>query len=224
MSSAVTAQNLKLEDILQNYFKASAFEKLQKVNTVISTGTLIQQDLMPFKTIRMRPNKYLQVFDVADITCYQAYDGTTAWLTAPYTGNPKPQIMSADRANDIKVKADFDGLLFKWKKKGHQVEPAGTDTIGGTLAYKLKVTRKDGGLEYYSIDLKSFMLVKRQFTRILQGQEVKIDVLYRDYRKVEVIPFSFTIETQIGGQTLNTIQFDSIVLNGPVDEKIFRMQ
>jgi len=224
MSSAVTAQNLKLEDILQNYFIASAFEKLQKVNTIISTRTLVQQDLMPFKTIRMRPDKYLQVFDVADITCYQVYDGTTAWLTASYTGNPKPQIMSADRANDTRVKADFDGLLFKWKKKGHQVELAGTDTIGGALAYKLKVTRKDGGIEYYSIDRKSFLLLKRQFTRILQGQEVKIDVLYRDYKNVEGNPFSFTIETQIGGQTLNTIQFDSIVLNGPVDEKIFRMQ
>jgi len=171
----------------------------------------------------MRPDKFLQVFDVADITCYQGYDGTTAWMTVPYTGNPKPQLMPDDRAKDIRVKADFDGLLFQWKTKGHLVELAGTDTVGNALAYRIKVTRKDGGIEFYSIDMNSFMLVKRQYSRLVRGNEVKIEVFYRDYKNVEGIPFAFTIENQMGGQPLNTVQFDSILLNGPVDEKVFKM-
>ncbi len=223
MPSAVHSQELTLDEVLQKYFKAAAYDKLQKVNTIISYGTLVQQDLMPIKTVRMRPDKFLQEFDVADMTAYQAYDGSNAWMTAPWTGNPKPQPMPDDRLKDIKVKADFDGLLFQWKAKGHLVELAGTDTLEHALAYKLKVTRKDGGLEFYSIDKMSSLLLKRQYTRLVRGNEVKMDILYRDYKNIEGIPFAFTVENQMGGQPLNAVQFDSIVLNRPVDEKVFKL-
>ena len=140
LTSAVRSQEINLDELLQKYFKAAAYDKLQKVNTIISYGTLVQQDLMPIKIVRMRPDKYLQEFDVADMTAYQAYDGSTAWMTAPWTGNPRPQPLPDDRLKDIKVKADFNGLLFHWKAKGEVVELAGTDTVDNTLAYKIKVT------------------------------------------------------------------------------------
>jgi len=223
MTSAVTAQELSLDQVLQNYFKASAIDKLQSVNTIISTGTLVQQDIMPLKTIRMRPDKFLQEFDVADLTAYQAFDGTSAWMTAPWTGNAKPQPMPEDRMKDIRVKADFDGLLVHSKAKGHQVELAGTDTVAGALAYKLKVTRKDGGIEFYSIDKNSFMLLKRQYSRMIRGKETRMDVLFRDYKDVQGIPFAFTMENLMEGQSMNTVQLESIVLNKTVDEKVFKM-
>jgi len=221
LPSAVSSQEINLDELLQKHFKAAASEKLQKINTIISYGMLVQQDLMPIKTVRMRPDKFLQEFDVADMTAYQAYDGTTAWMTAPWTGNPNPQPMPDDRMKDIKVKADFDGLLFHWKDKGEIVELAGSDTIGNALAFKIRVTRKDGGVEFYSIDKKSFLLVKRQYTRIVRGKEVKMDVFYRDYKNIEGIPFAFTAENQVGGEIQNSVQFDSIILNRTVDEKIF---
>lgn len=223
LPSAARSQDLKLEDILLDYYKASAFDLLQKVNSIISAGTLVQQDRMPLKTIRMRPDKFLQVFDVADITCCVAFDGTTAWMTVPYTGNPRPQLMPDDAAKDIRVKADFDGLLFQWKAKGNLVETAGMDTIGKDLAFRIKVTRKDGSVEFYSIDRNSFLLLKRQYSRIIRGKETKMEVFYRDYKNVEGIPFAFKIENHLGGQPLNTVQLDSIMLNRPVDEKVFKM-
>lgn len=223
MPSAVTAQNPTLDEILQKYFKASALDKFQKINTIISTGTLIQQDAMPIKTIRMRPDKFLQVFDVADITSYQGFDGTTAWFTAPYSGNPKPQLMPPDKAGDIKVRADFDGVLVNWKAKGYQLETAGTDTVENSLAYKLKLTRSDGGIEYYSIDQKSNLLVKRQYPRLSRGQEVRMDAVYKDYKLIQGIPFAYTIDNYMGKQAINSVQFESIELNKPVDEKEFKM-
>ena len=223
LPSAVRSQNPGLDEILQKYLKASAVDKLQKVNTIISTGTLVQQDAMPIKTIRMRPDKFLQVFDVADITCYQGYDGTTAWFTAPYSGNPKPQMMPPDRAGDIKIRADFDGPLVNWKAKGYQLETAGIDTVEKALAYKLKLTRPDAVVEYYSIDQKSFLLVKRQFVRMARGQEVRMDAFYKGYKPIQGIPFPFTVENYMSGQPFNTVQFESIELNKPVDDKDFKM-
>jgi hypothetical protein len=145
--SSVFSQEMKLDEILDKYYKAGGLDKLQKVQTITMTGTMVQQDAMPVKIIKMRPDKYLMEFDVADITAYQAYDGKTAWMTAPWTGNPKPQVMPEDRVKDLKPRTDFDGLLFNWQAKGHKAELVGNDSLIDNLAYKIKLTRNDGGIE-----------------------------------------------------------------------------
>ena len=185
------------------------------------TGTITQNDIMPVKIIRMRPDKYFMEFDVADLTAYQVYDGQTAWMTTPWTGNPKPQVMPPDRANEFKSRADFDGLLYNWQAKGLKAELAGIDTVNQELAYKIKVIRNDGGAEYYFIHRNSFQLVKRQYSRVIRDRETVIEVYPGDFRIIDGIPIAFSQETRFSGQLYNTTQFDSIVLNRPVEAKIF---
>jgi hypothetical protein len=187
------------------------------------TGTMIQQDAMPVKITRMRPDKYVMEFDIQDITAWQAFDGTTAWMTAPWTGNPKPQVMPEDRARDMKTRADFYGVLVNWKEKGHLVELVGRDTVEMAPVYKLKVTKKDGGIEYLYIDLQTFLISKRMYNRIVRGNEVAMENYYRDYREVEGIMYAYTNDTHFGGQPYNSLQIETIELNKPVEEKIFRM-
>jgi hypothetical protein len=217
------AQDLTLEGILANHYKAVGYEKLQKVNTILMTGTMIQQDAMPVKIFRMRPDKFRMEFDIQDITAYQGYDGQVAWWTAPWTGNPKPQVMPADRARDLKSRADFDGLLYNWKEKGHVVQLAGLDTIGQALAYKLKVTKNDGSTEYYSIDTSNFLVQKRIYFRTIRGQEVPMEYYYTDYRSVQGVMFAFTQDLMVGGQPYNSLQFDEIELDKPIDVQVFHM-
>jgi len=65
--------------------------------------------------------------------------------------------------------------------------------------------------------------VKRQFTRMIRGQEVIMEGYAIDFRKVEGIPFAFTQENHMGGQRYNTLQLETVELNQPVEEKIFTM-
>jgi len=220
--SGAIAQELTLEQILEKYYKAGKFDKLSKVNTIIMTGSIVQQDLMPVKIIRVRPDKYMMEFDVADMTAYQVYDGQTAWMTAPWTGNAAPQVMPAERTTDLKNRSDMDGVLVNWKEKGHALELAGKDTVNGLSVYKIKVTRKDGGIEYHFIDGSGFLLQKRLSYRKAGGKELKVENFYHDYREVEGIPFAFTLETNNAGR-VNEIQFESVEINKPVDMKIFAM-
>jgi hypothetical protein len=222
ISSGTMAQELTLDEILKKYYEAGNFEKLQKVKTIIMTGNIVQQDLMPVKIVRVRPDKYMMEFDVADLTACQVYDGQTAWMTAPWTGNAAPQVMPAERATDLKIRADMDGVLFNWKEKGHVLELAGKDTLDGRLAFKIKVTRNDGGIEFHFLDVTTFLPVKRLYYRKAGGKEVTVENYYRDYRKVNGIPFAYTVATNNAGRE-NEIQFDSIELNQPVDLKIFTM-
>ena len=217
------AQELALDEILMKYYKAMGIENLRKVNTVIMRGTMIQQDAMPVKIIKMHPDLFLMEFDIQDITAYQAYDGQTAWWTTPWTGNPKPQVMPDDRAKDLRSKADFEGLLFDWKIKGHIVELAGRDTVEKSPVYKLKITKKDGGVEFLFIDATKFIVQKRMYNRMVRGQDVTMEIYFRDYRMVQGIMFAFTQDTHFGGQPYNSLQLDTIELNKPVDAQIFRM-
>ncbi len=214
------AQELTLDQVLDHFYKAGNFEKLRQVNSLIMTGSIVQQDLMPVKIIRVRPDKYLMEFDVADMTAFQAYDGQTAWMTAPWTGNAAAQIMPPERLKDLKNRADMDGPLVNWKDKGHILELVGKDTLEGVLVYKIKTTRNDGGIEYNFIDAEGFMLRKRISFRMAGGKEVTVENYYRDYRNVDGIPFAFTVETNNAGR-VNEIQFESVELNKPIDLKIF---
>lgn len=222
LGTGLPAQELSLGDILENHYRAGNFGRLGEVKTITMTGSLVQQDIMPVKIIRMRPDKYRMEFDVADLTACQAFDGETAWMTAPWTGNPAPQVMPPDRTTDLKNRADMDGVLFNWKEKGHSLELAGTDTLNGLELYKIKVVRKDGGIEYDFIDASGFLLRKRLSYRKAGEKEVPVESYYRDYRTVGGIPFAFTVETNNGGR-VSEIQLETVELDKPVDLKIFTM-
>jgi hypothetical protein len=221
--AGIRAQDMKLDEVLDNYFKVNGFNNLQKVQTIIMKGSLVQQDIMPLKIVRMRPDKYLMEYDVADLTAYQVYDGKTAWMTTPWTGNPKPQLMQEDRAKNIRNMADFDGLLYNWQTKGHIAGLEGRDSVAGLPVYKIKFTRKDGSIEYYFIDTKSYRLQKKISYRVIRGKETEIANYFRDYRTIEGIQFPFIIDASMDGQQYSSSQFETIELNAPVDVRIFEM-
>ena len=221
--SMAWAQDPSLDFILSACYKTMGFDSLQKVNTITMAGTIIQQDAMPVKMIRMRPDRFLLEFDIQDITAYQGYDGQTAWWTTPWTGNPKPQAMPADRAAELKGRADFDGLLYNWKAKGHTVELTGRDTVEQAPVYKLKVTKKEGGVEYLFIDATKFLVLKRMYYRIVRGKEIAMEIYFRDYRAIHGILFAFTQDTHYSGQPYNSLQFETVELNKPVEASMFSM-
>ena len=215
------AQELSINQILEKYFTASGFDKLQKVNSIVMTGHISKQDYMPLKIIKVRPDKYKMEFDIQDLTAYQSYDGKIAWMTAPWTGNAKPQIMNEDAAKDIKIKSDFDGVLYNWQEKKHIAELIGKQIINNIEVYKIKLSLKEGGTEYYFINTKDFILQKKIIIRISKGKEIEVASIYSEYRDVEGIKFAFISENFMDGQPYSTIQYDTIEINTPIDETIF---
>jgi hypothetical protein len=154
LNFAILGQNP--DKILKDYYKANGFDKLLKVKTIVMTGTITRNDLMPIKITKMRPDKFRMDFELADLAAIQAYDGKIGWSTAPWTGNPKPAIMDEDALKDVKNRSDFEGLLYNYKEKGHQFKLIGKDTINKQEVTKIELIRKDGGIEYYFIDNKNF--------------------------------------------------------------------
>lgn len=222
-ASTAISQGLNLDQILENHSKAVGFDKLQSVKTIVMTGSMITNVIMPLKTIKVRPNKYRQERDVVDITGVTVFDGQIGWFTAPWSGNPKPQVAAEPQLTPLKVLSDFDGTIYNWKAKGHNAELNGTEKIGDTDAYKIKLTRADGGIEYYFIDSKSFLILKKVGYQNIRGKETEVANIYSDYRNTDGIMLAYASESIIGGQPSSSTQYDTIELNTTVDDKIFVM-
>jgi outer membrane lipoprotein-sorting protein len=220
---SANAQEQTVDQVLSKYFKSNGYDKLQKVKTIIMTGHITRQDYMPLKIIRMRPDKYRMESDEFDMTSYHVYDGKTAWMTTPWTGNSKPQVMPENAAKNFKARADFDGAIYNWKEKGHLAELIGKEKVNDLETYKIKLTMNDGVIEYYFIDTKDYLLQKKLSSKMVRGKEMEIASTFSDYREIDGIKFPFKNDNFMGGRPYSTIEYDKITLNEQVNESIFSM-
>ena len=73
-----------------------------------------------------------------------SYDGHSGWRINPFQGRKDPEKMSADEARAMADGAVIEGQLLASRHDGSRVDYLGREDFDGTLAYKLRVTQKDG--------------------------------------------------------------------------------
>src|SRR4051812_17036914 len=83
-------------------------------------------------------------YGIQGLNITQAYDGRGAWRVNPLQGRKDAEKLSADEVRAMADAASVDGPLLAAKADGSRVTYLGRDDFDGTLAYKLKVTQKDG--------------------------------------------------------------------------------
>jgi outer membrane lipoprotein-sorting protein len=167
---------------------------------------------VPFTAEFKRPNRIRMEFSMQGMTAVQAYDGDVGWSVMPFLGKTDPEEMPKEQLKDIKVQADFDGLLVNYKKKGHAVELVGEEDVDGAPAIKLKVTKANGDVVNIYLDRNTFIELKSDTKRIVQGTEIEVTTTFKDYKKIDGLLYAHTIEMGFPGNpagqviTLNTIE------------------
>jgi hypothetical protein len=132
--------------------------------------------------------------------------------------------MPDDMAKDVKDQADLDGALIGYKEEGHQLELIGLEQTEGTDAYKIKVTKKNGDVEYYYLDAEYYIPIKVEGSRDVQGRVVEYETLLSDYKDVGGLMMPHSIEAkQKGAPAGQVIAIDTIELNVPADDSLFVM-
>lgn len=224
IAAAAAAQTA--DDIVAKYVTArGGMDKIEALKTVEVAAKAQQQGVeFPAKLEWKSPESLRMEFTVQGKTIVQAYDGKTAWMIMPLTGNTDPQKMSADDTKDLQETADFvEGPIINYKKKGNAVELLGKDDVEGSPAYKLKVTLKNGDITYAYIDADSGLEVKETAKVKKQGTEVEADSYFSDFRTVDGVMFPFSIENKMNGQTTMTFTIDSLKANGNLSDAVFQM-
>jgi outer membrane lipoprotein-sorting protein len=224
---AATAGAQTLEEVLAKYYEArGGLDKLTAIQTAKITGTMTMGPGVdaPFTWYWKRPNKLRVEFTLQGQTGIQAYDGTTGWMYMPFMGKTEPEKMAEDLQSSVEDEADFEGPLINWKEKGNQVELVGKESVEGTEAYKLKVTRQSGDVDYIYLDAEVYLEIMSEGSRTIRGQKVEFETSTGDYKEVDgiLLPFSLTSRAK-GAQSGQTVTFKTVELNVPMDESMFAM-
>lgn len=224
----VRADGVDPDEVIAKYLQAiGGRDKLDAIKTVKMTGKMIMGGGMEapgvFET--KRPNKVRIEFTFQGMTMTQAYDGQGGWKIMPFTGKLDPEKMSADELKEFEDQGDLDGPLVDYKKKGHQVELVGKEEVQGSQAYKLKVTKKNGDVEFHFLESEAYLPIVVKAKKKVQGSEMELEAVYGDYKPVAGVLFPHSIEQKVGGTpgAGTTISIEKIEANVDLPDSRFVM-
>ena len=130
--------------------------------------------------------------------------------------------MSAEDLKSISDEADFDGPLVDYKAKGNRIELAGKEDLDGRPAYRLKLTSQNGEVRFYLFDASSFLLLKWEGTRKIEGKDYPWESFFTDFREVQGLKYAFKIDQDSPGTDIKqTLTAEKIEINPQIDESRF---
>ncbi len=182
-------------------------------------GVLVQ---LPFVMEQQRPRKMRLELQFQGQTAVQVYDGVHGWKLRPFLGRNDADPYSADEMHAAEQQQDLDGPLIDSAAKGTKVTLAGVDTVEGRKAYNLKLTLKNGAVRHVWVDAKTFLDVKIDGSRRLDGKLHPVATYFRDYRTVHGLKIPFLLETSVEGvKDTEKIVIDDVQLNPKLDSSRF---
>ena len=222
LAAAGNAQEMKLDDILNAYYKATGIEKMKDWTTLTEKGkTIVQGMEFPFTMTTKRPSKLRVEAEVQGNKMIQCYDDGKGWSVVPWSGSSTPQDMTPDEIKNMKEQTDIEGALYNWKEKGHQAELIGKEDMEGSSAYKIKVSKANGDVDNYFIDAENYILLKTSSKVKIQGNETESESLFTNYKDINGVLVAETITTKIKDQTVSQIMIEKVEINQAVNDSIF---
>jgi hypothetical protein len=190
--------------VAKNIEAKGGAEALRNLKSVSLKGRmLVSQGRIEFvyNAVKKRPGSVRSEFTLQGMTAVQAYDGTEGWKISPFGGRKDPEKMTPDDTKALIEDAEIDGPLVDWKEKGSTVEYLGTEDVDGTLAHKLRVSRKNGDINYVYLDPDAFLEIRITTQRTEQGAQVEVETDLGDYEKVGGVFLPFSLESGPKGST-----------------------
>jgi len=220
--------DLTLDQIIQKHVDAlGGMDKLKAITTFSATGkaTMNGGQMVAALVMQMkRPSSMRVEMTIQGKKIVQGFDGATAWMLNPLTGLDTPQKANAEDTQEMKNSADIDfSSLVDYKAKGNAVELVGMEDVDGSPAYRLKVTRKSGKVEYDYLDSKTFLSIKSVTKRKLMGTDTEIDAYPTNFKAVNGVLFPFTVDQRPGGESVLQLTIEKAEANVPIDEALFHM-
>lgn len=169
-----------------------------------------------------RPRKMRVEVKFQGETAVQVYDGKSGWKLRPFLGRHEVEPFTAEELRIASQQSELDGPLIDASSKGTRVELEGTEQVDGRDAYKLKLTTgKD--VRRVWVDKETFLDVKVDGTRRIDGKQRQVWTYLRDYKPVNGVMVPHSMETTIEGVPgSEKIVIDRVVVNPDLDDDRFK--
>ncbi len=195
-AAAQDAQSLVSKN-LQARGGAAALDAITSVS--FEGRTIFPGDFeLTYKEARARAGAAPEIrydFGLQGLDVVQSYDGSGGWKINPFQGRKDSERMSADEARQLADAALIEGPLLASRNNASKVEYLGRDDFDGTLAYKLKVTQKDGDEFVYWLDPDTYLEIKIDETRRIRGAQTTTETELGDYEKIAGVYFPMSVES-----------------------------
>jgi hypothetical protein len=168
-----------------------------------------------------RPNWFYQESTIRGQKVIAGFDGVKGWIVNPLMGGLGPQEMQGSRLEMLKRSLDLEGPLVDYQAKGTTVEVVGHDTLEGKPVTKLKVTPKDGLVEYFYVDDETGLETKT-IKQIKDGDGfTTLETRYSNYESVDGVMVPHIVEQKAAGQILQ-FTIEHVEIAAP-DDTLFKM-
>jgi outer membrane lipoprotein-sorting protein len=194
---------------------------------VTAKATLQRQERpeaeLPFALEFKRPYRSRLELQFSGQTAVQVYDGKQGYKYRPFLGRTDWEPYTKAELAQAAAEPGVDGLLVDFAAKGSRVELAGTDSVEGHPAYKLKVTLKNGQVRHVWVDGTSFLELKLDGEpRKLDGKLHPVAIYLRDYKAEQGLMIPHLIETAVEGvPKTEKIIIESVAVNPSIDDSRF---
>ena len=214
------------ELVAKNIDAKGGAEAVHGLQSLRRTGTLLVNEgkiRLAYTQTKKRPLEVRTEATLQGMTAVQAFDGKEGWQISPFQGRKDPERMSADDVKALMEDAEMDGPLVDWKEKGSTIEYVGREDVDGTNAYKIKVTRKNGDINFVYLDPDHFLEIRILTQRVQQGALVETETDLGDYEKVNGVFVPTSVDAGGKGDSdKQKIIIDKAEGNQPVDDAVFR--
>lgn len=217
---AFTADEL----LAKNLEARGGADKVAAIKTLKSEGKLVfgGQFELALVNYQKAPDLVRTEASIQGLTAVQAWDGKEAWQISPFQGRKDPERMTADDARALSDDAPIMGALIGAKERGAKIDYLGTEDVDGTEAHKLRVTLKNGDIEYVYLDPDHFLEIRTESQRRVRGTEVVSVTDYGDYEEVAGVYFPFATSTENKGDgSRQTTTLDKVEANFAIDDGQF---
>jgi len=215
------AQTSPLDAVLARHLAARGGDRWMAVETLRMVGRVTSDGRESRLTVlARRPNLRRQEIAFEGGTVITGFDGVKAWTLNPFLEATGATEVTGAALEDARRQADFDGPLIDHAAKGYAVELVGPITVNGRAATRLKMSAKDGTVEYFDLDAETFLEVRISTERTGSGTVVSE---LSDYRWVNGIPAPYRVVTRADERQVSEFVVDRLELNVPIDTAVFRM-
>jgi hypothetical protein len=179
---------------------------------------------LPYRLEMKRPLKTRLEIDVNGKAAIQIYDGVKGAKIRPYLGRSAPEPYTTAELQLAAAEQELDGPLVDHDRKGTKVALEGVDKVNGSDAYKLKLTFKNGTVRHLWVDASSFLEVKMDGSRRLDGKAHAVETYLRNYKSVDGLMFPMLTETVIEGVPGSTkLTVATVTVNPALDDSRFQV-
>jgi hypothetical protein len=177
---------------------------------------------LPFTMELKRPRRSRVEVLFKGQTAVQVFDGKKGWKLRPFLGRHEVEPYSAEELRVAAQQSELDGPLMESAANGDRVELAGTDKVDGRDAYRLEITSASGQVRRVWVDTETYLDVKVDGTRKLDGKLRPVFTSFRDYRAVGGLMIPHVLETAVEGVPgTEKITVERVSLNAKLDDARF---